>query len=81
MISRCPSGLQYRLKEYAVKKGNYFYGTMYKYSGCTKGKLICKFRVNAAQNQVHVFDSKAKKYTNHNQWLMAHAGPSKAKRY
>ncbi|OJJ16351.1 hypothetical protein BKI52_34230 [marine bacterium AO1-C] len=84
MISRCPSGLQYRLAEYAVKKGNYFYGKMYKYSGCAKGAFICKFRVNTAQNQVQVFDQKTKKYTSHNQWLVAHAGPQKiqqAKRY
>ena len=79
MMSRCPSGLQYRLAKYTVKKGNYFYGKMNKYSGCTKGKFICEFRVNTTQNQVQVFDQKTKKYTNHTQWLVAHAGPKPMK--
>ncbi len=80
VISRCPSGLRYRLKDYTVKKGNYFYGQMKKYSGCSGGKLICKFRVNAAQNQVQVLDEKTNQYTSHNQWLSAHAGPQKVQR-
>lgn len=81
VMSRCATGLLYRLKEYAVKNGNYFYGTMYKYSGCSKGKFICKFRVDATQSQIQIFDTKKRKYTNHSQWLMAYAKPRKAKRY
>lgn len=70
MVSRCPSGLRYRMHESPSESNPYFVGKMKLYSGC-RGKVVCEFRVNTSENKIEVFQEDKQQYVTASNWILA----------
>jgi hypothetical protein len=70
MISRCPSGLRYRMHESPSESNPYFVGKMRLYSGC-RGKVVCEFRVNTSEDKIEVFQEDKQQYVTASNWILA----------
>jgi hypothetical protein len=68
MFSRCPSGLQYNVVSNASETMAYFGVSLRNYVGCD-GKKICRFRVNASQDRLEVYDEAAQEFVVAQTWL------------
>ena len=69
-FSRCPSGYQSVIasKDEAVKCGNYVYGRINFYSGCSP-KYICNFKVNVDKGLAMVKTKEMTNYVPISDWL------------
>ena len=68
MFSRCPSGLQYQIVANVNDNSAYFGGVLRNYVGC-QGNKVCRFRVNANEDRVEVFDESAQQFISAQAWL------------
>jgi hypothetical protein len=68
MFSRCPSGLQYQIVANVNDNSAYFGGVLRNYVGC-EGNKICRFRVNANEDRVEIFDETNQQFISAQAWL------------
>ena len=68
MFSRCPSGLQYQIVANVNDNSAYFGGVLRNYVGC-EGNKVCRFRLNANEDRVEIFDEANKQFVSAQTWL------------
>ncbi len=68
MFSRCPSGLDYQIVANVNDNSAYFGGVLRNYVGC-EGNKICRFRLNANEDRVEIFDEANKQFVSAQTWL------------
>ena len=68
MFSRCPSGLQYQIVANVSDNSAYFGGVLRNYVGC-EGNKLCRFRVNANEDRIEVYDEANKQFVGVQAWL------------
>lgn len=68
MFSRCPSGLQYQIVANVNDNSAYFGGVLRNYVGC-EGNKVCRFRLNANEDRVEIFDETNKQFISAQAWL------------
>ncbi len=68
MFSRCPSGLQYQIVANVSDNSAYFGGVLRNYVGC-EGNKVCRFRVNANEDRIEVYDEANKQFVSAQAWL------------
>jgi|GEM_PF-3814063 len=68
MFSRCPSGLQHQIVANVSDNSAYFGGVLRNYVGC-EGNKICRFRVNANEDRVEIYDESNKQFVSAQAWL------------
>lgn len=68
MFSRCPSGLQYQIVANVNDNSAYYGGVLRNYVGC-EGNKVCRFRLNANEDRVEIFDEANKQFISAQAWL------------